>query len=613
MRNAWRNLSLRSLPWIASRGPSVSPPNLLVKVPEPKNPSFLLPFVGRIRSPSYLAIRWFSPDPAGSDEIKAELESLDLSFDRETMDLVLRDLKCVHSASEDGCVKLNSESYNRMLQTLGNNGRSEEFWRVVGTMRKKGFGISKATYLSVSMSFREEKMEKDVNLLNEAYSLSTGRNEAETACREICKILREEEPVEILQKKLDDIDDSLLSELVGVVLELTSQHPEKALLLMEQVENRTSLKIDGGVYNAMARILGRKDCINEFQDLLRKMRDQGHELELKTYIKVSHWFHQRKMLAEVADLYEFAMSGTVKPPPQDFLFLLKKIVLSKDLDLDLITRVVRIFVEDGNSIKRSVFGGVLKSLRSVGRLGECDKVLTAMEQGGFVADSSVHDRVVIGLCDAGRSDGAFKYLDNIENEGYSLDVKTWTYLVKKHSVAGELEQALSCFKVMTERRGGENVGCAFEELMKGFCQKDKIKDAHKVLNEMVTKRNVQPWHSTYKFLIEMFINQGYLKESFSLLEPMKSHGFPPYIDPYISYMSKSGTVDDAMGFLKAMTVKEFPSRTVFMRVFETLLKAGRHDVAHGILSKSPGSVRNQADVLDLFYSVKPDDASAVIA
>ncbi|URE35553.1 PPR repeat [Musa troglodytarum] len=612
MRNAWRILSLRSLPRIASRGPGVSPPNLPVKVPEPKNPPFLPPFVGRIRSPSNLAIRWFSPKPAGSDEIKAELESLDLSFDRETMDLVLRGLKRVHSASEDGRVRLNSESYNRMLQTLGNNGRSEEFWRVVATMRKKGFGISKATYLSVSKSFREEKMEKDVDSLNEAYSLSSGRNEAETACRDVRKILREEEPGEILRKKLYDIDDSLLSDL-GAALESTSQHPEKALLLMEQVEKRPSLKIDGGVYNVMARILGRKDCINEFQDLLRKMRDQGHELELKTYIKVSHGFHQREKIAAAADLYEFAMSGMVKPPPQDFLFLLKKIVASKDLDLDLITRVVRTFVDDGNFIKRSVFGGVLKSLRSVGRLGECDKVLKAMEQGGFAADSSVHDRVVIELFDAGRSDGAFKYLDNIENEGYSLDVKTWTYLVKKHLEAGELEQALSCFKVMAERRGGENVGCAFDELMKGYCQKDKIKHAHKVLNEMVTKRNVKPWHSTYRFLIEMFINQGYLKESFSLLELMKSHGFPPYIDPYIRYMSESGTVDDAVGFLKAMTVKEFPSRTVFIRVFETLLKAGRHDVAHDILSKSPGSIRNHADVLDLFYSMKPDKASAAIA
>ncbi|RWW19108.1 hypothetical protein GW17_00016855 [Ensete ventricosum] len=613
MRNAWRNLSLRSLPRIASRGLGVSPPSLHAKVPEPQNPTFLLPFVGRIRSPSNLAIRWFSPDPAGWDEIQAELESVDLSFNRETMDLVLRDLKCVHSASEDGRVKLNSKSYNRMLQTLGDNGRSEEFWRVVGTMRKKGFGISKATYLSVSNSFREEKMEKDVNLLDEAYSLSSGRNEARTACRELCKILREEEPGEILRKKLGDIDDSLLSNLVTAVLESTRRRPEKALLFMEHVEKRSSLKIDGGVYNVMARILGRKDCINEFQDLLRKMRDQGHELELKTYIKVSHRFHQRKMIAEAADLYEFAMSGTVKPPPQDFLFLLKKIVASKDLDLDLITRVVRIFVDDGNSIKRLIFGVVLKSLRSVGRLGECDKVLKAMEQGGFAADSSAHDWVVIGLCDAGRSDGAFKYLDNIENEGYSLDVNTWTYLVKKHSVAGELGEALSCFKVMIERRGGENVGCAFEELMKGYCQKDKIKDAHKVLNEMVTKRNVKPWHSTYKFLIEVFINQGYLKESFSLLPLMKSHGIPLYIDPYIRYMSESGTVDDAMGFLKAMTVKEFPSRTVFMRIFETLLKAGRHDVAHGILFKSPGSVRNHADVLDLFYSMKPDEASAAIA
>ncbi|WOL13644.1 hypothetical protein Cni_G22417 [Canna indica] len=542
MRNAWRKLPLRSLPRIASCTSGLEPPILQVRVPELPKSTFLLPFLGRNDALPNPAIRWFSSDPAGSDEIKAELESLNLSFSQHTVDMVLQQLRCLQSASKDGRVRLNSKAYNRMLETLGKNRRSEEFWRVVETMKKKGFGISKDTYLAVSKSFEEEKMEKDVNLLKEAYSLGSVGNETGRMRREICKILREEGTGEAIQKKLDESNVSLSSELVITVLKSTSQHPDKALLFLEWVEKKTAFKIDGVIYKVMAKILSRKDCIIQFQSLLQKMRAQGYELDKETYIEVSHRLHQYRIIVGAVDVYELAMGGLEKPSPSDFLFLFKKVVVSKDLHYDLITRIVRIFIDDGNCIKGSVFDGVLKSLASVGRLAECDKVLKAMEEGGFVADSSVYDRVVIGLCNAGR-----------------------------------------------------------------------VKNAYKMLKEMVAKSNVQPLHSTYKFLIENLINKGYLGEASVLMELMKTKGFHPIIDPFIRYMSKSGTVDDAMGFLKAMTVKEFPSKTVFIRLFETLLKAGRYEVAHGILSKSPGCVRNHADVLDLFYTMKPNEASTAAA
>ncbi|XP_008783102.2 pentatricopeptide repeat-containing protein At3g02490, mitochondrial-like [Phoenix dactylifera] len=363
----------------------------------------------------------------------------------------------------------------------------------------------------------------------------------------------------------------------------------------------------------MARVLGREDCIKEFWDVLHKIRNGRHELELETYIKVLERFLNRKMIAEAVNLYEFAMGSSEKPSPQDFVFLLRKTVVSRDPDLNLITRVVRIFINAGNSIKGQVFDTVLKSLRSVGKLAECDKILKAMEEGGFVADSSVHDRVVVGLCSAGRLDDALEYLDNVEKAGYSLDPKTWASLVQKHSRAGKLEMALQCFYKMIERKDGENVGCAFDVLVNGFCQKNRAKDAYKILKDLVTKKNVEPWQSTYKFLIERLVSQGNIKEACSLLGLMKSHGYPPFVDPFIGYMSKSGTVDDALSFLKAVTGKEFPSKTVFLHMFEELLKAGRHELAHNILSKSPGCVRNHADVLDLFYSMKPDDATAAAA
>ena len=40
-----------------------------------------------------------------------------------------------------------------------------------------------------------------------------------------------------------------------------------------------------------------------------------------------------------------------------------------------------------------MLGVVLKSLTSVGRLGECNKVLKAMKEGGFVANGHLQSKI----------------------------------------------------------------------------------------------------------------------------------------------------------------------------------------------------------------------------
>ncbi|KAG6525913.1 pentatricopeptide repeat-containing protein At3g02490, mitochondrial-like [Zingiber officinale] len=564
MRTAWRELSRRYLALAAPRASAVELSGLQVSAPRLQDSSFRLPFLGRNSLlPNHPAVRWFSADAAGSDGIEAELASLDLSFNGETMGLVLRDLRSAGSVSEDGSIRMDSKTLNRMLETLGTNGRPEEFWRVVEIMRKKAFGITKDTYLAVSKSFEEERRVKDADLLRKTYSLNC----------ELSKILQEIESGEFLNKEPYKTSIILPSELDTEFLEFFTRRPGKALPFLEWVEKTAPSKLNGRVYNAMARILAKKNR-REFQDLLCKMRDQGHELEKKTYIEISRRFYRRKMIAESVGLYEFAMEGSEKPSQKDFLFLLKNVIVGENLDFDLITRLVQSFVAAGNSIEKSVFDRVIKSVM---RLGECDKVLKAMEEGGFAADSSVHVQVVRGLSNAGRLDEARQYLINTENEDGG---KGWPYLVRKYLIAGQLEQALALFKMLIEKKGGESVGRTFEALITGFCRKERSNEAQTLLKEMVTERNIRFQHITYRRLIQKLVDQGHLRVACSIMELMKGHGFPPCIDPFIKHMSKSGTVDDAMKFLKAMTVKEFPSKNVFLRVFKALLAARRRQVAH---------------------------------
>lgn len=552
--------------------------------------------------------------PASSDELK------DVDLDQETVHSALQNLESSpesarrlfdwvagKEAKENRLLR--SKSFNLMLEIVVTKETPADFWGLYKIMKEKGYGISKATFLKVSARFKSEKMEKDLDLLNDLYLTSS----SQVLAARVSKILHKGGEAGEIHQKLLDLGVDLSLDLVVAVLEQVGAFPRKASVFFQWVEANPSFEIDGRVSNAMARVLGREDCIEQFWEILHKMRSSGFEMERETFLKVINRFYKRRMIASAVDLFEFAMGGSEKPQFEDFIFLLKRVVVSKDLSTSLVSKVVRIFVSAGNGIKSSAFDGVVKSLTSVGRLGECDKILKAMEGGGFVADASVYGRAVVGLCDSGKLDEALEYANNLEKSGTSLDSNTWTSLVKKNFVAGHMDKALSCFKRMVEGKGGENVGCTFGVLVHEFCRRRSVEDAFKMLKEAVTKINVQPSHATYKFLIESLLGKGKLKEASSLLELMKSHGFPPFIDPFISYISKSGTADDAMVFLKAMTVNEFPSTAVFLRAFEALLKEGRHQVAHDLLSSSPGSVRNHADVLDLFYSMKPEEAATAAA
>ncbi|VAI56458.1 unnamed protein product [Triticum turgidum subsp. durum] len=507
------------------------------------------------------------------------------------------------AASHDAAV-LNSKCFNSMLQLAAANSDAAHFWSLVSSMRSKGYGISKTTLQAATESFRSNGMSKDADMIQKAFS-AHARN---AAVAEACKILRSDADEISKLDKLNELGVEVTDEMVALVVEKVGQFPRQAMVFFYWVEQSAGAGINWGkVYNAMAKIIGREDCIEEFREVLRKMSSKEVGMDKEVYVILIDRFLKRKMFEDAVDLFRFAMGGTEKPSAQDFVFLLKKLVVRDDMDLKLVMSVVRIYQKAGNEVKSSVFDAVIKSLRSVERLGESGRVLKAMEDGGFAPDSTVHGKAVLAMCDAGNLETAHKHLARVEKSGHNLDPLVWSALVQKYSLGDDVDMAVSCFPEMLERRSGNQVGSALEVLVYGLCRKKEAKEAFKVLKDLVLKKDVVPWQSTYKYLIHKLIRQGHLKEAFDVLGLMKSNGFPPYIHPFITHILKSGTVDDALDLLNAMSSKESPSITVYTRLFQGLFKEGRHEIAQQLLSVSPGSVRNHADVLDLFYKMKIEE------
>ncbi|KAG6719374.1 hypothetical protein I3842_03G002500 [Carya illinoinensis] len=546
----------------------------------------------------------------GFDDIKKDLELSEVVVSHELVLGVLRKLESSPGAAkrffdwvlESESERLSSKSFNLMLGILGNNGFVKEFWDLVEAMKQRGYGISKGVQNKVLEKFEKDGFGSDVEKLRDVYASGSMDNSVEKVCLRVCKIVRSEVWGDDLERRLQELSVIYSSDMVKMVLQKVGVEPMKALIFFRWVEESGLFKHNEQTYNAMARVLGREDCIDRFWKVVDEMRSNGYEMEYETYVKVLGRFCKRKMIKDAVDLYEFAMAGAHKPSVNCCTFLLRKVAVGRQFDMHLFSRVVMIFTESGNVMKNSMLDAVLKSLASVGRFRECNKVLKAMKEGGFAANHHLQSKIVFRLSSSGKKEEASELMENLEKSGSNLDHRTWASFIEGHCVAGDLDKAYDCFQNMVEKEGVSSSGYAFNILVNSYCQKNRAIDACKHLVDLVSVKRLKPWHTTYQKLINKLLVQGGFKDALNLLGLMKNQGFPPYVDPFIKFVSKSGTGDDAIAFLKQMTSKRYPATSVFLHMFEAFFKSGRHTEAQNMLSKCPGYIRNHADVLNLFCS-----------
>ncbi|KAL4185802.1 hypothetical protein AMTRI_Chr10g7720 [Amborella trichopoda] len=518
-----------------------------------------------------------------SKETETELKTLNFSLNEGHVMHVLKNLKGnPRSAIEffnwaleamDG--KLSSETYNSIIVILGKKGSTTEFWGLIKTMRKEGQNIQEEAYKVILKNFDEAKLAKDAEKLKKLFLSEPESSSCDAKiCTQILRIVNECDWSEEASKKLGSLDISLSDEMVVRILERLSASPIKALNFFRWVSQELSFKHGENTYNAVIVLLGREDYINKFWDLVKEMKQEGYGIQMGTYAKLSRRFSKRKMINEAVDLYVYTMKSPNKPSDHDFSMLLRTLALNIEQGLNLFPRAIKAFEDSGHSVSKSSVDGVLKALASIGKLSEADKILKAISASGLQAHVNFQNLVISVLCRA-----------------------------------GDLEKASKIFLWVAEKQGKADAA-TLELLVNKYCDLKRAGDAFTFIKKVVENTGIKPWHTTYKTLVEKLIGQNRIGDALKLLGLMKCHGFPPFTDPFFEYIPKSGTVDDAVGLFEAITVKNLPSTSVIIRMFEAFLKAGRFNVAHDLLSRSPGHIRNHADILNLFCAMKPQGAAA---
>ncbi|CAK9172886.1 unnamed protein product [Ilex paraguariensis] len=505
--------------------------------------------------------------------------------------------------------KTSSAVYSLMLRIFANKDSMKHFWVTITKMKEQGFYIDEETYETILGDFKSLKMASDATALTHFYKRMVKENTMDEVVKELVKVILGSNWSHEVEKKLGGMEISMHENFVLRVLKELRGCPSKALSFFKWVSGRFGFEHNSVAYNAVVRVLGQDASIEDFWSMVKEMKGAGHEMDLDTYIKVSRRFQKSKMLKDAVELYELMMDGPFKLSVQDCSLLLRTIAADRSPDLDLVFRVVKKYEAAGHSLSKTVYDGIHRSLTSVGRFGEAEKIMEAMRNAGYEPDNLTYSQLIFGLCKTGRLEEAYKVLDVMEAQECIPDLKTWTILIQGHCAANEVDKALFYFAKMVEKNCDADADL-LDVLIKGFVSQKRIDGAYKLLVEMVNKTRLIPWQATYKNLIQKLLGEGQLEEALDLLRLMKKQNYPPFPDPFVPYISKFGTVEDAEEFLKALSVKKFPSLAAYQHVFESLFQEGRHSEATDLLYKCPHHVRKHKAICTLFGSEKSGSTAA---
>ncbi|MFS7910868.1 putative tetratricopeptide-like helical domain superfamily [Helianthus anomalus] len=501
-----------------------------------------------------------------------------------------------------------SQIYSLMLRVYANKDSIKQFWVMVHRMKEQGLFVDDQAYLLIVRDFKKLNMVSEVSVFTKFVNSMGKDNVVDDVVKEVVGVVVESDDsgwgngVEERLKRMD-FGFKLSDNFVLRVLKGLRTYPLKALGFFKWVSENFEFEHNAVTYNAILRVLGREESIEQFWNVFGEMKRDGYEMDLDTYLKITRLFQKRKMLEDAVELYERMMDSPYTPSGQDCGVLLRTIAGSSSPNLDLVFRVVKKFESKGNSLSKNVYDGIHRSLTSVGQFEEAEKIVLAMKDAGYAPDNITYSQLIFGLCKARKLEEAANVIDVMEQNACIPDVKTWTILIQGHCSANEVDKAVVFLANMIEK-GCEADADLLDVLINAFLGQKKTISAYELLTEMVKSGGVKPWQATYKNLIQNLLSENKFDESLELLRLMKKHDYPPFSEAFIGYVSKHGSVDNALEFLKTSSFKQSPAVSAYQNMFQSLLDEGRELEAKDLLFKSPPHVRKHKSISSIFGSVQ---------
>eukprot|EP00977_Amphora_coffeiformis_P015428 scaffold4510_cov183-Amphora_coffeaeformis.AAC.113 len=203
-------------------------------------------------------------------------------------------------------------------------------------------------------------------------------------------------------------------------------------------------------------------------------------------------------------------------------------------------------------------------------------------------DVVTYNTIISAICNAGRSEQAFRLFDRMKRSGIRPDKFTFTSLIKVCSSDGDIQELLYDM----QERGVKGDVRTYNTMIKSLCNERKLTEATKMVSEMEA-RGISPDSMTYGFLMNAMLKADKATACLTLFESAcaneKTARLTDNVYLYttaITAASTLGNYERALELVTRMSAKGVkPNMKTLTAVVTACLFAGKPDLAIQIFRK----------------------------
>lgn len=385
--------------------------------------------------------------------------------------------------------KLNSCSYDKMVDLLGKMKQMTRMWDLVNDMKSKGIVTKETISKTMRRLSGAGKWQDAIKIFDSLESLGL-QKDTETMnilLETLCKENKVESAREVFLKLKDSISPDAFTFNIFVHGWCKSRKIDEAewtILEMKGYGFQPSVI----TYSTILHSYCNQSNFHKAYELLDTMKNEGCPPNIITYTGILHKIADTQDMVEVYKLIKKMKSARIKP---DVVY----------------------------------YNCLIKVLGRAGRISEASHVYDVeMSENGVVPNLATYNSLISVSCQHSLKENALKILKKMELVSCKPDHLTYIPLFKLCFKMGETDGRLnSLLDDMVNKHHLSLDSASYTLLIHGFCEAGKLKRALFLFEEMI-HREIPLRKRTYKFLSEEAENKGLYNEIERINKLMKKMG-----------------------------------------------------------------------------------------
>ncbi|ESQ42677.1 hypothetical protein EUTSA_v10012580mg [Eutrema salsugineum] len=353
--------------------------------------------------------------------------------------------------------------------------------------------------------------------------------------------------------------------------------PELALGFFETAVESGALVPNLVTYTTIVSALCQLGKVDEVRDLVRRLEDEGFELDCVFYSNWIHGYLKGGALMDALMQERKIVEKGINRDTVSYSILIDG--LSKEGNIETALGLLGKMIKEGIEPSLITFTAIMRGLCKKGKLEEAFAVFDRVLSMGIEVDEFVYVTLIDGICRKGYLSQAFSMLGDMEQRGIKPSILTYNTVINGLCRAGKVSEADDISKGVL----GDVV--TYSTLLDSYIKEENI-DAVLEIRRRFVEAQIPMDLVMCNILLKAFILVGAYGEADVLYRAMPEMDLTPNTVTYLTMIEcccKTGHIEEALEMFDELRKSSVSSAVCYNRIIGALCKKGMVETATEVI------------------------------